>query len=136
MDKDLALGQKIVLVGIGGAIGTVMRYSLYQWLVLESIWVTLFCNIMGAFCLAILYSYIALQVKSLRLEKLKLLLGVGLLGGFTTFSTISLESHHLLFAIEHNVLMFSIYILLTFIGGFFSSLAGHQLSLKLAKRRG
>lgn len=130
----MALGQKMVLVGIGGAVGTILRYSLYQVLSVDSIWVTLLCNICGAFFLALLYSYIAFQIQSSRLDKLKLLLGVGLLGGFTTFSTISLESHHLIINEEPKIIIFAVYIILTFLGGFFASLAGHQLSIKLAKR--
>lgn len=120
--------QTILYIGAGGAAGTLLRYGLFEWLPWTSIWITLLCNMLGAFVLAYLYRYIALSVKSLLTEKLRLGFGVGLLGGFTTFSTISLDLAKLIH--DKAMLIFIIYLLATFIGGFMSTLLGFQLANK------
>ncbi|MEP0191676.1 MAG: fluoride efflux transporter CrcB [Erythrobacter sp.] len=85
------------LVAIGGAIGAVARYQLGRF-VTHSIgsptgaqfpWPTFAANILGCLAMGLLFGWLARNAGAG--ESLRLLLGVGLLGGFTTFSAFSLE---------------------------------------------
>jgi fluoride exporter len=95
----VVLSHPIVLVGFGSAVGGVLRYYLGRW-VDERLgatgfpWGTFIVNVSGSFVLGV----IALLV----LERLPpdyrwayLLLGIGLCGGFTTFSTFEWETYQL-----------------------------------------
>lgn len=95
-------------VGMGGFIGSVLRYSIGL-IPLKTTHgfplLTLFINILGSFLIGFI-STIALK-KSMN-PHLVLLLKTGLCGGFTTFSTFSLETVTL---IEKNkILLASSYI--------------------------
>lgn len=84
-------------VGIGGFIGSICRY-LIGLIPLKSTGgfplATLLINIGGAFAIGLLA---ALFLKNPNLDsRLSLMLRVGLCGGFTTFSTFSLESYNLM----------------------------------------
>ncbi len=68
------------LVAAGGAIGSVARWSLAE--VVPSPWATLAANVTGCFAIGLLAAWLFD-----RHPRLRLLLGVGLLGGWTTFST-------------------------------------------------
>lgn len=83
-------------VGIGGFVGSVLRY-LCGFLAPEGALfpvVTFGINIVGSFALGFLATLFANG--ALRNEQLSLMLRVGLCGGFTTFSTFSLETANLL----------------------------------------
>ena len=85
-------------VGIGGAAGAVLRYQagrmMTGWIgpVAMGIfpWATLAVNAVGSVLMGFLAGWLVRQ-GSAEGEQLRLLLGVGLLGGFTTFSAFSLE---------------------------------------------
>lgn len=86
-----------VFVGLGGLVGSVLRYlvSLVP-LRHESGFplVTLGINVFGAFLLGLL---VAATGRTIGLDpRAELFLKVGLCGGFTTFSTFALEAHTLL----------------------------------------
>ena len=84
--------EKLFLVAAGGAAGSVARY-LTGTLVARSggwPWGTLTVNILGGFLMGMLIGTLALRGGAEQ-ERLRLLLGVGFLGGFTTFSAFSLE---------------------------------------------
>lgn len=85
------------MVVIGGALGTWLRAGLGHLLPRgpgEWPWATLAVNFVGAFVLAVLLELLA------RLRRgfvpLRLLLGTGLLGGFTTYSAFAVETVDLL----------------------------------------
>ncbi len=86
--------QTLILVAVGGASGAVMRYLLgVQALRLAgSGWPygTFAANILGGFLMGVLAAVLALRGGADQ-EKWRVLLGVGVLGGFTTFSAYSLE---------------------------------------------
>ncbi|MCP3980946.1 MAG: fluoride efflux transporter CrcB [bacterium] len=94
--KQTATG--ILLVGAGGFLGSVLRYGLsglvHRWLPASSFpHGTLAVNLVG--CLAIgLLGGIA-DSRQLIGPGLRLFLFLGLLGGFTTFSTFGYETHAL-----------------------------------------
>ena len=84
-------------VALGGAIGSVLRYQLGRgmthWLGSQVItafpWATLAVNVIGSLAMGLLAGWLA-RLGS-EAEPYRLLIGVGLLGGFTTFSAFSLE---------------------------------------------
>ncbi len=82
-------------VAMGGAVGAVGRYQLGRavthWVGPASgfPWPTLAANVIGCAAMGLLFGWLARHGGAN--ESLRLLLGVGLLGGFTTFSAFSLE---------------------------------------------
>lgn len=85
------------LVAIGGGFGSWLRYlvgGLTSSLIGPSRasdfpWATLSVNVLGSFAMGLLVGWMARYGQGG--QDLRLLLGVGLLGGFTTFSTFALE---------------------------------------------
>lgn len=81
-------------VFIGAGIGGTLRYALGAWIserwATSFPWHTLVVNVSGAFLLGVLMSLTA--ERSMIPSSVRLFLGVGVLGGFTTFSTLSYES--------------------------------------------
>lgn len=84
----------IVFIGVGGFFGAIARFALDRW-VSDATggafpWGTLVVNATGSFALGLLF---ALTVEGGPLpDELRLPLGVGFLGAYTTFSTFALES--------------------------------------------
>lgn len=86
--------QNFLLVGLGGAIGAMARYALgmHAGRAFGSGWPygTLLANVVGGALMGVLVGVLA-QRGGADQERWRLLLGVGVLGGFTTFSAYSLE---------------------------------------------
>lgn len=86
--------DKLFLVAAGGAIGAVARYlaGAQALRLFGSGWPfgTLTVNILGGLAMGALAAWLALRGGGDQ-ERWRLLLGVGVLGGFTTFSAFSLE---------------------------------------------
>lgn len=84
-------------VALGGGAGAVLRYQVGRamtfWLgptvVTAFPWATLAVNVLGSLAMGLLAGWLARHGQGG--ETLRLLIGVGLLGGFTTFSAFSLE---------------------------------------------
>ncbi len=84
----------LIYVALGGALGASMRHVLGV-AMLKTMgpsypWGTLAANVIGGLLMGILVGWLAFKVSGG--ENLRLLLGVGVLGGFTTFSSFSLEA--------------------------------------------
>jgi fluoride exporter len=79
----------------GGAIGAALRYLTGVALAGRSDWPwgTFAVNVVGGFAMGLL---VALMLKGGGSESIRLFVGVGVLGGFTTFSAFSLESFEML----------------------------------------
>jgi CrcB protein len=93
---------QIVLVFIGGGLGAVMRYGLgrlsaqfwpnLSWPLSEWPVATFLANIIGGLMMGVLMGLLLGPLKdSVEVMRLRLFFGVGILGGFTTFSAFSLE---------------------------------------------
>ncbi len=85
-------------VALGGAAGAVLRYQLGRGMtrvfgpqtMVAFPWATLTANVLGSLAMGVLAGYLA-RGGTANGEQWRILLGVGLLGGFTTFSSFSLE---------------------------------------------
>ena len=89
----------LALVAAGGAAGTAARYGLSQAVHPWGAWpaATFLVNLAGAFLLGLLLEALARRGPDHgRRRQLRLLLGTGFCGGFTTFSAFSLETLTLL----------------------------------------
>jgi len=90
--------MRVVLVALGGAIGSVARYGLSalaaQLFGATFPWGTLLVNLSGSFLIA-LVMHVALSGTAISLE-LRIFLTLGILGGFTTYSSFNYETLALL----------------------------------------
>jgi len=84
----------ILLVAVGGAVGSVARYLMASSIQTATGWDfpigTVLVNILGCFLIGILY--VLLVARHDPRHDLRALLMVGVMGGFTTFSSFSLET--------------------------------------------
>ncbi|SFC34229.1 CrcB protein [Nocardioides terrae] len=106
----------VPVIAVGGALGSLARWGLSEALphgASEVAWGTVVVNVAGSFLLGLLMAFV-LDVWAHR-RYVRPFLGVGLLGGFTTFSTYELDARGLV-ASHHPVLA------LAYVGG--SILAG------------
>ncbi len=79
-----------LLVAIGGAAGSWARFAVGRLVGASAFpWATLTVNVVGSFAMGLLAGWLAPHGQGG--EAWRLLLAVGLLGGFTTFSAFSLE---------------------------------------------
>ena len=91
--------KEFLFVGLGGAVGAMLRYGMSMVPVKSEFpYMTLLINFLGAIAIGILAAMSMRQ--SLLTEHSLLLLKTGVCGGFTTFSTFSLESLVLLEAVS------------------------------------
>ncbi len=119
-----------VLVGIGGMIGASLRYLLgvfvnIWWLGMFPI-STLIANLFGAFFLT-WFTESMMQNKFLSKE-LSIAFTTGLIGSFTTFSTLSVET---IMLVENNAWFIAcLYVMVSIIGGFIMAFSGYKLGNK------
>jgi CrcB protein len=85
-----------VWVALGGAVGSVARYACSlgaaRFAGLGFPWGTLFVNVTGSFAIGVLAALVATDGRPLLGTDARALLMAGVLGGFTTFSSFSLET--------------------------------------------
>ena len=89
----------VVLVAAGGAVGTAARFGLAQAWPAADGWpvATFAANVLGAFVLGwLLESLAARGPETPAVQRVRLAVGTGVLGGFTTFSSLALETERLL----------------------------------------
>lgn len=119
--------KNIFLVLLGGGIGSVVRYLLSYFLTKNSTtqfpWATFIANALGCLLIGLLFGYI--QKNNVQNESLKLLLITGFCGGFTTFSTFSLENIQFIQNQNYNLAL--LYTISSIFIGFLGVLIGFKL---------
>lgn len=102
----MTFAVEMVLTLSGAGIGAVLRYVLGGWISHRMgpafPWGTLVVNVLGCFALGVL------EGVAPREEILLFILGRGLLAGFTTFSTLMLETLNLALARENDRAFFNV----------------------------
>ena len=116
--------KHLLLVGLGGAIGSMLRYAgglLYSNKSFP--FTTFLINVIGSFAIGIVIGF-CIKNESVS-NNWKLFLATGICGGFTTFSTFSFENLQLLQ--EGKIVLSLLYILSSIILGILASLIGFKL---------
>ena len=116
-----------LLVALFGAAGSVLRYSLYlitpRFFYLNFPVSTVIVNLLGSFFIGVC---ISLFDKSIITENIRIYIAIGLLGGFTTFSTFSMDLFNLLnkslYVEMISYLVFSVF------GGVLLFFAGYKIT--------
>lgn len=139
------------LVALGGAGGSVARYFVGIWsgILLTPLtylfpdaghtilWFpigTLLVNLAGAFALGYLLEALARRGReTVRRRKIRLGIGTGVLGGFTTYSALALEVQMLIG--QDMVWLALLYVALTLVGGTATCLGGIALAARADRRR-
>jgi len=90
---------ELMCVAIGGALGSMFRYAVSTWVghinSTDFPFATFIINITGGFLMGMWIGAIVLVLPE-KSKELHLLVAIGVLGGYTTFSTFSLESYLLI----------------------------------------
>lgn len=122
--------SSIAAVFIGSGFGGVCRFLCSRWI--QSLapqavfpWGTFAVNVVGCFCIGLLYGLF--DRYSVFNPEIRLLLTVGFCGGFTTFSTFINENYHLLTGSSQHIMLASGYLLASIIIGFVMLYVGHRL---------
>ncbi len=125
--------KNILLVGLGGFVGSILRYGVAviasQNLATKSLfpWGTFIVNIIGCLIIGMLWGI--LDTYDWLTEELRLLLMVGFCGGFTTFSSYALDGH---IVGKEDMLLSLIYLAISLIVGLIFVYIGYHLVRLLA----
>ena len=118
--------KNLFLILLGGGFGSIARYLLSYFLNKNNTthfpWATFIANSVGCLLIGFLFGYI--QKNNLQNETLKLLLITGFCGGFTTFSTFSLENIQFIQNQNYNLAL--IYTLASISVGFLAVIIGFK----------
>lgn len=119
--------REFLLVALGGALGASGRFGvnlLAPWGGVGMPWGTLAVNVVGGFAMGLLFAFAAEN------RALLLFAGVGVLGGFTTFSAFSMETVRLLQ--RGDVASAGLYAALSVIASVGAAFAGYMLARSFA----
>ena len=118
--------KNLILVFIGGGLGSSLRYIISKYLNASSLlpYGTFLVNVLGSLILGVVLGY-AIRTNTLN-NPSNLILGVGFCGGFTTFSTFSFENYSLIRSGDY--LSFSVYFFGSLILGILAVLVGILIS--------
>jgi CrcB protein len=114
--------NNILLVGVGGAAGSILRFLCQKALNLHFPYGTLTVNILGCFIIGIL---MGMAIRGFN-ESAVVLLATGFCGGFTTFSAFSFEGVNML--ISNRWLSFALYTGISVAGGLIATYVGFKLT--------
>lgn len=116
--------KNLLIVAAGGALGSIARFLIYVIFPKNNFPVnTLIINIAGSFVIGLLYA-ISLRQNNIS-ETTLLFWATGICGGFTTFSTFSLENIQLLQS--GKVIPAILYTIISITGGLLACWLGYKL---------
>ncbi|MEC0259903.1 fluoride efflux transporter CrcB [Paenibacillus lautus] len=124
--------MNVVAVGIGGFLGAISRYLVGSWIreVNGFPYGTLAINLAG--CLFLAWFFTVTTRRWQLNPKLKMAIGTGFTGAFTTFSTFSVETLNMVSS--HHVIMAIIYVLASVVGGLGLAVLGTKMALRKHER--
>ncbi len=118
--------MNIFTLAIAGAFGTICRYEIGKLISLQNYPIaTLFVNTLGSLFLGFLFFKYATNN-----QQLYVILGIGFCGGFTTFSTFSLDLFKMIQ--NENYLQFISYLFLSIILGVVAVMLGYFLAKNIS----
>lgn len=120
--NSIQMGINILLVGIGGGMGSILRYFLQRTLNVSFPYGTLLVNIAGCLLIGLLWGIFTRHID----EHRRLLLVTGFCGGFTTFSTFTYEGVQML--MENRWMVFLLYTFLSVVAGLAATYFGYKLT--------
>jgi CrcB protein len=112
----------ILLVGIGGAAGSILRYLCQRSLNFSFPYGTLLVNIAGCLLIGLLWGFFTRHID----EQKRLLLVTGFCGGFTTFSSFTYEGVQML--ADNRWIQFTFYTAISVVAGLLATYAGFKLT--------
>lgn len=114
-----------MLAGIGGAIGTMMRFAAYILFKPSHFpYSTLLINVAGSFVIGLVFGF---AVKHIQFDNnWKVFLATGICGGFTTFSAFSLENFQLLQ--QQKYFLSATYIVGSVVAGIIATWVGYKIA--------
>ena len=116
------MGTNILLVGLGGGIGSILRHLLQRAFNVNFPYGTLLVNILGCFLIGLLWGVFTKHID----EQRRLLLITGFCGGFTTFSSFTYEGVQMM--MENRWMVFILYIFLSVVAGLTATYFGYKLT--------
>ncbi|WP_374723380.1 fluoride efflux transporter CrcB [Calidifontibacillus erzurumensis] len=119
--------MKLLLVMIGGFLGAICRFSIGEWISKNNGFPlsTFIINMIGCFILGWFLTF-ANQTNKVK-PAFTLMIGTGFIGSFTTFSTFSVETLHLL---QKGLILTAIlYVFASTVVGIGLAYAGHKLAI-------
>lgn len=118
----------IMVIGLGGALGTLFRYLINAHLLFVDYPLgTVIENLIGSLLLGLLTGWVVFKKMK---EWIRLSIGVGFCGGFTTMSTFAADTLYL--QLHFNTFHTLLYILLSLFGGLLLAFIGFLLGMKWA----
>jgi CrcB protein len=125
--------QAIVLVFLGAGAGGVLRHLINllaaRWLGTDFPFGTLIINVTGSLLMGLLVGWLAFKASENWSQPLRLFIATGVLGGYTTFSTFSLET---VLLVERNEIgAAAAYVVLSLLFGFLGLWGALQLMRSL-----
>jgi|TARA_B100000902_G_scaffold126928_1_gene126404 CrcB protein len=120
-------GRLVLLVGLGGAIGSILRYLITEIIPSNQMpYGTITVNLLGSMLLGIMFGAIAAD--AIINQDYVLLFGTGLLGAFTTMSAFAMDTVTLT---EDEISTTFIYVLITIVGSLGLAWSGYKIGFSL-----
>lgn len=120
----------VLSVGLGGAVGALLRMYIDLWLPFQFPLATVSVNIIGSFLLGFIT---ALLLYKKNHEWIKAGIGTGLCGGFTTMSTFAADVFSLY--MTQSIIYTAFYLFITLCGSLVFNMYGFHLGVTLRDKR-
>ena len=116
--------------GLGGALRHLVNGACLRWCGPDFPYGIMLINSLGSFLMGLLAGYLAFQASEGWSQSVRLFLATGVLGGFTTFSTFSLDA--VLLWERGEILLSSVYVCCSVVLGIAGLIAGLSLMRALS----